>query len=314
VYAKDFTGISLMQNPQSPQPGDEVTLSIRSFSQNIQTAHIAWYADDVLLQEGIGLTQKTIIAPKLGSSITIHVQINNIEQARTTITPGAVDIMWEAHTSIPPYYKGRALPTESSKITLWAIPYIHNNTSPKKLIFHWYENTRYLQYKSGEGRDSITIDAPRLYAHKTISVTVTDANGVELGKSEVRIANVEPELILYPQTPLLGTLWYTSAQSGVHIPANKEYTFVAQPYYFSITTPQDLTYTWHLTQIKAIQNSKNTLTITHLGASPRISVEVTHPHILLQTAQTSYSPTHLSLSADDSQENARPSLFEQTAP
>ena len=314
VYANSFTGVSLIKEPKYPHPNEKVTLTVQSFSQNIHSARIGWYLNDVLLQEGIGLTQKTITAPQAGSSINISITLNGKKYAHTTITPNIIDLMWEAHTSIPPHYRGRALPTESSKVTIWALPHIGNNTDKASLVFNWYENNRFLQNESGQNKDTITIDAPSLYAHKTISVVISNTAGVTIGKAEVRITNTEPELILYPHTPLLGTLFYSAAQNNTSLPQGKEYTLIAQPYYFSISHPTDLTYTWHFSRVKVLQNIQNTITITQFGISPRISVEATHPHILMQTAQTTYIPKHTPSNSNISDENTRPSLFEQTAP
>jgi len=311
AFAQNFNEVAMSITPEYPKPGDIIQVSLQSYSQNLQGAKVSWLLDEVLLKEGVGLTKSTITAPLLGEHITLIIKVNNKEQARRTITPATVDILWEAQTYTPKHYKGRALPVDSSTIRAIAIPQLGKAVDTAGLIYNWYKGSTLLTKLSGRGKDTITTDSPGLYDDYNLSVEVTNASGIILSKNGVRITTTEPEILFYASTPILGIdLARAISTNNTSQPSN-ESTFVALPYYFSITEPQELQYTWSVSNAQYIQDTKpNSITLTTIGTGMSLSATAQHSKILLQSSSMSYRASQQIPTGDTAQQDSYQSPFD----
>ncbi len=294
VHAQGFEEVSIQLEPEYPTPNSTVKARLQSYAQNLQSVNIGWYLDDVLLKKGTGLTEITLATPILGESINVFIKIDDEIIAKRTITPTTIDILWEADTYTPSLYNGRALPTDSSKIRAMAIPHTGTPIDTDTLIYNWYIGGQFLSELSGVGKDTITIPSPGLYDVYNLSVEITDTRGLTIGKNGVRIANTEPELLLYTLSPLLGIQLNKALAQNTPIYETTqnitEKTIVAIPYYFSTQTPEALNYTWQTMRVQTFQQPvDNIITLGNAQNNAYISVLAEHPTILLQSAKTDYS-------------------------
>jgi len=72
----------------------------------------------------------------LGEKKTVTIKVvsrrGGYLEEKITFQPALVDLMWEANTYTPPFYKGKALTSSKSSITVTAIPQL--KTSDKKIL------------------------------------------------------------------------------------------------------------------------------------------------------------------------------------
>ncbi len=299
VSASSYSDVSLTLQPQYPQPGEIVQASLSTYAYNLQNIEIVWTLDDALLQKGVGLTAISLSAPNLGKQATLKATIGTLAKAESVVAPVSIDILWEADTFSPPRYLGRALPVDGSYVRIAAIAHLGVNISSDDLIFSWYKNGRLLANASGRGESSIYIDSPRLYADYTISVQVLSLNESMLGQNSVKITSTKPQLVLYPESPLLGTLFYNAITKNYEKSQDIESSIVAVPYNFSITSPLSLIYKWSIIGSKSIQNKNpNNISILKMLPSTEISVTASHPGAFSQSASKYYSPPSESMLDD----------------
>ena len=287
--AQGFREVAIQLEPEYPKPASSVQVSLQSYSQNLQGSKIGWYLDDVLIKEGDGLTSLELTVPILGEQINLIIKINNIVVASRTIIPTTIDILWEAQTYTPKHYKGRALPVDSSIVRAIALPHFGRDINPQDLIYNWYKGSRFLTRQSGRGKNTLITDSPGLYDDYNLIVEVTDTQGRVLGQNGVRITATEPELIFYNTSPLLGTIFQSALSANIAQQQKVERSLIAIPYYFSITTERELSYTWRISGAQYIQEgAPNNITITNTDTRANISVGAQHQQSLLQSASTSY--------------------------
>ncbi len=287
AYAQTAQDISIILKPEYPDAGEVTEVSLQSYSKDLRNKKIQWYLDDVLLVEGVGLVSHKITAPNFGEEINLIIKINNAEQARKIIRPNSADILWEADTYVPEFYKGKALPVDSSEIK--AIAKLNNEQykDKDKLYFNWYRDGYYLTKKSGRGKDTIILQSPGLYDDYNLSVKILNEDGIVVGQGDTRIANVEPELLLYFYSPLIGAMYSKAFPEENTITAGNESIIYAVPYYFSIENPLDLEYKWDIRNAKIFRNQNPALiTVIPENTPFKISAEAIHKTALLQTAET----------------------------
>jgi len=284
-----FSEVAIQLQPQYPKPGGTVQVSIQSYSQNLQGSNIGWYLDDILLKKGQGLTNLELAVPLLGEQIQLIIKVNDTTVASRIIAPTTIDILWEAQTHTPRYYLGRALPVDSSKVRAMAIPHLGKNAETKNLIYNWYRGSAFLPKRSGIGKNSITLASPGLYDDYNLSVEVTNSRGIVLGQNGVHISTVEPELIFYKTSPLLGIGLHNALTQDWAQQENIESAFTVLPYFFSVQSPQELQYKWRVSNAQSLQDtSPNSITVTRVGTGANISVSAQHKDVLLQSANASY--------------------------
>ncbi|GEM_PF-6933948 len=288
VEAASFNSVSISTVPEYPKPGEATSISLQSYSYELQGLPISWYLNGVFFKEGIGLTKISLSAPGLGSATSVKAQIGNITNTTLEIRPTTVDILWEADTSTPKYFLGRALPVDSSNIHAVAIPHLGNQDATN-LIYKWYINGRFLKNLSGANRNTIVTSSPKLYDDYFLSLDILDNSGRTLGSNGVKIHSTEPEVILYNISPLLGVITYNALGAATIQESSIERTVLAVPYYFNTPSIGNLSYKWDIFNAEYIQDiGVDSITITDAQVGAGVSVEITNPEALLQSSHTAY--------------------------
>lgn len=194
---------------------------------------------------------------------------------------GVVALLWEADSYTPPGYEGRSLPSAGSKVSLWAIPHLGGGIAPEQLVYTWKLNGATLATQSGRGKSSVTINAPELFGAYTVSVEVASSDRAVRGSALVRIESVEPVARLYAEHPLFGLQFWNAIGSNAFV-SEREMTFVALPFFASITTPDDalLRYTWRVDRRSIAPNparpSSVTVSAEEGGAVATLDVVISH--------------------------------------
>ena len=226
--------------PGEPHANEEVRVGLNSSSVNLDAAKITWTLNGKKSAEGVGLKNFTFKTSALGTTSRIQVVITGPAEVRIersfSVRPAEVDLLWEAVTYTPPLYRGKALPSSKSKIKIVAIPHFvlenGRRVSEDALLFTWEQDRTVLGSLSGVGKQSIILDAPRLFEETRISVLVSTADGTREARGEVLITLRNPEILFYEKHPTEGVRYENALASEIEL-AQEEMAIRAEPYFFS---------------------------------------------------------------------------------
>lgn len=241
--------LSLEIFPQHPAPGDVVRVVAQSTLIPLSEATITWYVDGKKVSE-TGSSEKELTAGSLGSETVVTVSArsgNDAAEASVRIRPTEMDLLWESDSYVPPFFRGRALPSAGTTLKMEAVPRFKLKSgafvSPGTIIFTWKRNGYVIEKVSGRGRSRAVIPAPGLFGTDTISVEARTMDGTLAGESSTVIRSVEPRLLLYENHPLFGIKYHAAFGTQSFVDAT-EVTLAATPYYADTPTPDALTYEW----------------------------------------------------------------------
>lgn len=221
----------------SVTPGSLITLSLKNTSIPLETKNISWLENGSLSEQGLGKATHTLTLGEAGTHTTVTVVVDGEDaNADITLVPAMVDLVWEAQSYVPPFYKGRTFPSPGTTITAEALPYFTKDGTiidRGSVYFTWKYNEQLLQTQSGPGKSSITLNAPEFAEEGVLSVEAQTVDGIFSASKKVRIPTTEPYMTLYPVNPLIGVDFLRGGRSTVQTP-DTESTFVLFPYFASI--------------------------------------------------------------------------------
>ncbi|MBI2099782.1 MAG: hypothetical protein HYT48_00370 [Candidatus Vogelbacteria bacterium] len=212
---------------------------------------------------------------------------------------GTVDLLWQANTYTPPWYRGHSLPTAGSVVKVVALPHIKvggglpaqaGEASARDLIFRWQKDGRDVPSVSGAGQDTLSyiVDS----GGNTIAVAVLNRTGTLLAARRLTLLASEPKVVLYEEDPLAGTA-YWQAVATTTLLAEPELTVRAEPYFFTRAAVEAgrLNYEWKLNGKKIITDAANTQLLTFAapaegGGENTIELAVSNLANALQSAKT----------------------------
>lgn len=116
-----------------------------------------------------------------------------------------VDLIVEADTAVPPFYQGKALPTNGSEVTVTALPSFKGLVSPNNYRYVWSVNGKKQNSGLAVANNSFAF-TPTLQNEVIVGVTVTSANGTKLAEASEVITLVDPEVHFYEKNPLRGLI------------------------------------------------------------------------------------------------------------
>lgn len=253
-------GVEISANPATPSPGQDVTVSVQSFSTDLSAASVVWIVDGKNYARGIGLASIKITAPALGKNMSVLVAIMTVEgkevKKALTIKSGGVEIIWESAGYVPPFYKGKALFAYENQTKFTAMPHLAGangvELDPKTLVYKWKQGDQVIQDQSGYGKQTLTIkdEIPR---DEEITVEVGTPTGTQKGTASLTITPTDPSISFYQEDPLYGVLYNKSISAKLSL-TNPEITLRAAPYAFNTSS---LSYVWMINNIERTDLSKN---------------------------------------------------------
>ena len=256
-------------NPRDPGPNEKVTVILEGNGLDIARSRITWLLDGKIVEEGVGRNRLSFATGEVGSSqkIEISVSKSGLAPARKTLLfyPAEVDLIWEADTYTPPFYKGHSLPSSESAVKIVALPNIIDRFGRKidaqELIYNWSKDSRDLPSFSGIGRNILTVSSPKLFGESIIAVTAGPADGSIKAKKTISINVFNPTIIFY-KNHSLGGVMYNTAFSSDYRPEEGDISIKAEPYFISKTksgpaSQGGLKYVWTVNGRPAIPNSND---------------------------------------------------------
>lgn len=298
VFAQqESTSILVNVIPANPNPGEDVNVYISSYSDNLDIATMTWFVNGKSVLTGVGEKSLMLKAPSVGQETKIVVKIKSQteeSQVSTTIKPSYMVLLWEAVDSyVPPFYKGKALPTPDSFVKVVALPEITSGgvkIDPKNISYTWQKDFNNVLTDSGYGKNSFTFKNDYLENSNNIGVTayLTDQQYSSAGRIDINM--YQPFIDLYRKDLKLGTDW-NNALSDSHFIKGSD-IIVASPYFISpkdIRRP-DLVFDWSInnTTVDNAGVNKNMLPLqTEEGVSgyANVRLEINNLNKIFQTAE-----------------------------
>lgn len=291
----DFVNVKL--NPKTPGENEDVTVSLESFGVNLDASEIIWYIDKDPIKQGVGVKSLEVHTGDFGQVLHIKaVVLSNLGkrvEKEITIIPSEIDLLWEAQTYTPPFYKGKALPTYKSLVKVVAIPrYGKSISDPKDFMYSWKYN-KTLNVGQGLGKNSALIQMgyPGTPVPVSVDVSLPTSDWVG-GQKSASLKGEEALVRFYEQAPLLG-INFNKALGGGGVSEGNQFTVKAVPYFFSNDDIADhqLIYTWKVNNVNIVTGLDPTiLTVTKKGLSMEqfdINLRIQTPRHLLQEGSAS---------------------------
>lgn len=251
--------LAIVLEPAYPAPGESFTASINSYSLTGRT--ITWAVDGDARPEATDKRAIELVAPEEGVVFRIRATIaegsRNPIVLNRVLVPGNVDVVVEAETVVPPFYKGMPLPGTGSEVRVIALPRLYNTAGAlldsDSLTYQWRVGNR--TALSGVGEQALTTTIGR--SDTFISLVIKNGSG-EVMYEETRVVTpFDPVVLFYEQSPLYGlshtmvsSLNVTTGEVGVR----------AVPYYTSTNIFDNAQVQWTL----------NGAPITNPSASPDV--------------------------------------------
>jgi hypothetical protein len=275
-YSSGSDSLEISAFPQFPAPGQSVTVTVSDTLADLNRTDLSWSLDGKSVTEGVGMTTFTFTAGSLGK--TQKVTVNGVENDGTSITqsisvmPASIDLIWQAHSYTPPFYKGKALFPYEGDVTVAAIPNFGPATA-SEYVYTWQVNGANDPADSGYQKNSIVVSGDILENPIDISVTVTSFDGKVSGTGETTITPTAPQSVLYENSPLYGIIFNRSLSNGFTL-TNNEVSLITEPFFFSTDDNgnPDVGYEWDLNNNPISTNTgENALTLRTPSGSSGVS-------------------------------------------
>ena len=250
-------------SPNYPRPNETVSINLSLYTADLNSALITWYRDGESVLEGRGETRYSFQMGPVGKETKIEIQIELLggtSFSKTfTLNPASVDLVWEADSYVPPFYKGKALHAMQGRLKIVAMPeFVKNGAriSPQNLIYEWSNDVEGNQSQSGYGKNTLILNGSILGRGESVEVLVTDPVNNLVAQGFIDVSPVDPEIIFYENNPYYGHIFDSAITNTFDLNA-EEVQIWAAPYYFSKESAGNLKYEWQL----------NNATVTNLSDS-----------------------------------------------
>lgn len=225
---------SLVTKPRYPEPYEQVTVTLNDYSINTQGATVSWFINGIEQTTLRNERSIQITAGILGTTDTIRaittLPNGSTLRAETTIQPMRVDMLIEAETLTPVFYKGRAVPSSGSLVRITAIPFTGENKSPTSYSYVWKVGDTVQSGGSQYGKNFTTFTSS-FEKNVFVSVDVLDGSGKILTSESIYVPIADPELYFYEINPLRGMS--EQAMGSNFIFMGDEVQVRAEPYFIS---------------------------------------------------------------------------------
>lgn len=291
--------ITMSTVPAVPGPNQEVTITINSFAVNLNSSEIVWYIDGEPMAQGMAMKSFSFRTKDFGTPSVINASIvgpNGTIDKRFIIEPSEVDLLWEANTVTPPFYKGKALPTFKSLVRVTAIPRKNSPASDPATFYYKWTYNRIQGLGEAQAMNSVTIPMGYPDSPVPVNVEVTIKGTSWKAPEFMNVVPAEPKIVFYEEAPLLGTNFFTALTKGSEREGN-QIALRAVPYFFSTDNllNNDLVYTWTVngvTQARGFDPTKLQLQKTGKGAEGfSVNLRIQNPKRILQEARAATSVT-----------------------
>ncbi|MDD5318398.1 MAG: hypothetical protein PHF79_01055 [Candidatus Pacebacteria bacterium] len=242
-------------DPEIPKPNDSVSVSIEAFGIDLDRANVSWAVNGKTFTSGTGLKSLNLNAGPIGKVTKIDITVTPINgpafTRSVTIAPADVDLIWEADSYTPPFYKGKALYSYQDNVRVVALPTLISNgsqVSRSNIIYNWKKNYTAYADKSGFGINYFDVTGNILTKPDNVAVEVSSAQDSSTkAANDVDLIPGDPQVALYEDNPLYGILFNRALQGSYNL-NQAEVKVAAYPYFFGTNAKNGSTlgYAWSI--------------------------------------------------------------------
>lgn len=226
--------IAIITSPHYPEPNTETTISLDAYTYDTTGASITWYVDG--MEETAAKNQRSfdLVTKAVGEVTEIKVVVKfrtgQTLSKTTIINPVRIDMVVEADTLVPTFYRGRALPTTGSIARVIATPHTGKTISPQDLTYSWKHDNKVLFGGPVKGKQVAEIEVG-MGLEQIITVEIIDDLGKPIARKSIVLPLSKPEVVFYEENPLRGASRQAIAKT--HFMTGDATTLRAEPYYMS---------------------------------------------------------------------------------
>lgn len=295
--AENSANVSIF--PRYPKPREKVLVRVYSSFIDLNSAEVSLYLDKKLIEKRTGATKFEFTTKNSGETTRLGIIIKSTDgitvEKIVNITPIDIDILWEADTYTPPFYKGKALLSPNSPVKIVAMPKIKLASDKiidhKNLIYLWGGSFGNFKDSSGYGRNVLYTDSPTPFRENEITVTVSTTDGEIESQDKFKMNMVNPSILFYEDHPTEGVRYGSAIKNNFNL-KNKEIVIKAEPYFFASADKNDgsLEYIWTLNGKEvAGNNEKITLRQDGAGGVARLNMDIKNIARNFQSARNSFN-------------------------
>jgi hypothetical protein len=267
----------LRVEPSFPQPGSTVTVSLDAYTMDTTGATVSWSVNGLEKTGDKNNRSIEITVGDVGEIVEVTARViftNGFSYSPTvTVVPTQTDLIIESSTYVPPFYKGRALPSGNTHIRAVAIPHLKNPVPLQDLTYEWKQGDTVLFGGPIKGKYAADIVVSR-YEGDTLSVTVTDGTKKSVGKKTIFLTPSEPELHFYEENPLRG-LSHKAIRSSLTL-IGDETTVHAEPFFMATDlTKESSEFNWAINgeSVETNPPKSHTITLRRTGGEGSATIE-----------------------------------------
>lgn len=271
-------GLSL--NPQHPEPHEEVVVSLNYYGIDLFGSTILWYKDDALQHDATNQRSFSFTAGSIGEKTTLRAVVTlregKVLSVTRVVSPALVDLIIESDTYVPPFYKGRSLPSREADMRAIAVVHDGSGVADSTYTYKWSLSNSVLFGGPVGGKNVAELTIPR-YDNKRLTVEVFDEDGSPVAKNSVVLRTQEPELHFYELNPLRGL--GQKALGSQYVLLGEESTISGEPYYLSPDDLDEVNVSWKLDgqSANSVEGRPNQLTLERVGEGSvraRVGLEI----------------------------------------
>ena len=262
--------VNISVSPQVPKPGDDVTISVEAYGLDLNSTDIQWLINGKEIQRGSGNKTFKFNVGNSGESrviLNIYPKDQPIISKGFIFNPSNVDLLWQAETYTPPFYKGKALYSSESSITAVAIPnFVDGNTRIKDsdVVYKWSVDREVQGDYSGYGKNYFKYTGDIISLDKDLAVEAYPSGQENRkGTGETNLSAKKAFVLFYEDNPTSGIMFNYSLTDKISLGSRNESKVAVFPYNFSaVSKDSGLGYTWYINSEKVeIPDSVNSVTI-----------------------------------------------------
>ena len=255
------SNLVVSKKPEYPGPNELVEISIKSHITDLKRADISWYVNGRLKESGEGLFHFSFFTENIGSINTVKISVKTFEgiyfERIIVFRIANVDLLWEAKTHTPPFYKGRPLASHESEIRIVAIANFvlnNRNINPKNLLYVWREGGVVNEKASGFGKDTYYANTGIPFNTLDVSVEVISRDEKITAINNIKIKTIDPRIVFYKKSPLEGILFNMAIPQSLSIPTLAEVEIVSEPYFAS---KKGFSHKWYMNNKELTEKSRS---------------------------------------------------------
>lgn len=201
AQAADLVKIELSGNQT---PGSEMILTATSPFLNLRETENTIMVDGDIIKSEIGLVKSKIIVGDIATPMEITFTAKSPTQtakAETIILPGYADLLFEAQTVTPPFYRGKAIPTNKSIIRIFALPYFSKDYLTEPMRYKWGRGD---EISLGEGNNLDSVQTLGAWDNEKLPITLQVFFQNQKLSRKIDIPSLPSEGLFYRLSPTNG--------------------------------------------------------------------------------------------------------------